>query len=124
MQTHNAFQTFFMMMGPFKWPLVILSLVVLSLIIHKTYRYIILKKSGDGSPDAILFWGSITAVAGILGQVAGIWQALRQMLQAPDISPHMMWMGFLSSFVTTLYGIAVLIIAALVWWGLRNMKGI
>ena len=64
----------------------------------------------------ILFWGSLTAVMGLLGQIMGLWNAILAILTATDISPHIVMMGFRMSFNTTIFGLIMLIIAGIAWY--------
>lgn len=119
METASKFQQFFMFMGPWKWPLIFLSFLVFILICIKVYDYFIAKQPTSRYLGAILFWGSISAITGIIGQVSGLWAALSAIMDAPDISPPIVLMGFLTSFVTTMFGFIIMAIAALCWWALK-----
>lgn len=119
METTSKFLQFFMFMGPWKWPLILLALIVFVLICFKFYEYFIARKPSSHYLDAILFWGSFSAIVGITGQVSGLWEALNMIIEAADVSPSMVLIGFLSSFVTTLFGLFILVFAAICWWGLK-----
>ncbi len=71
--------------------------------------------------DAILFWGAIGAVAGVLGQVMGIYLALQAIRAAPEISPPVIMEGFSISFLTTIAGLFLLLGSGVVWMGLRAL---
>ncbi|MBT8397793.1 MAG: hypothetical protein HKO65_09950 [Gemmatimonadetes bacterium] len=71
--------------------------------------------------DAILFWGLMGAVAGILGQVMGIYLALQAIRAAPEISPPVVMEGFSISFLTTIGGLFLLLGSGVVWMGLRAL---
>lgn len=119
METQSTLQQFFMFMGPWRWPLILLSLIVLVLILNGIYQYFIRKSVHKAALHNLIFWGGLTGLVGILAQISGIWQALNEIIKAPDISPAIVLIGFMSSFTTTLFGLIVLIIAALCWWGLK-----
>jgi hypothetical protein len=71
--------------------------------------------------DAILFWGAMGAVVGVLGQVMGIYLALQAIIAAPEISPPVVMEGFSISFLTTITGLSLLLVSGLVWMGLRAL---
>ena len=73
--------------------------------------------------NTILFWGVMGAVAGLLGQASGIYRALMVVARAPEISPPVVIQGFAISFITTILGLVLLLVSALVWLGLRSMHG-
>jgi hypothetical protein len=68
---------------------------------------------------SIIYIGSFAAVWGILGQGLGIYQALYAIQQAGDISPALIIGGIKISMIAPLYGIIILLIASLIWFGLR-----
>lgn len=119
METPGLFQHLFEFMGPWRWPLILLSVLVLVFIVLRVNDYFFRKPPVAKNPDAIMLWGSITAAMGLLGQVAAIWAALNAIMVADDISPVIVLIGFYSSFSTTFYGLMVLIVAAVCWWGLK-----
>jgi len=120
METVPKFYQFFIFMGPWKWLLILLSLFVFVLICIKIYDYYVRKQPSKRFLNSILFWGIITAVTGMIGQVSGLWASLNMIMSARDISPTVIMIGYLSSFVTTLYGLGVLFVAGLSWWGLKH----
>ena len=73
--------------------------------------------------NAILFWGAIGAVVGLLGQANGIYLGLRAISRAPAISPPIVVEGFAISFLTTIMGFLLLLGSALAWMGLRTLYG-
>ncbi len=73
--------------------------------------------------NAVLFWGGVGALAGILGQANGIYLASRAISAAAQISPQVVWEGVAISFLPTLMGLGFLLVSALVWMGLRTLHG-
>jgi biopolymer transport protein ExbB/TolQ len=111
---------FFKSMGPFGPLLTIIALVIAVLIVRKIVDLWIRK---DLSPHklesglhAILFWGAVSAVLGVLGQITGIYNALSVIVRATEISPNVVAQGFAESFTTTIFGIEILVISAIAWF--------
>jgi len=121
MENLNEFQKFFFFMGPWKWIMIFIALIVVILIGIKTYDLLIRKKANLQYLNAILFWGGVTAMLGIIAQLSGMWVSLNEILTAPDISAPMILTGYLSSFVPTLFGLIVFLVSAICWWSLKNV---
>jgi len=114
---------FFMWMGPFKIPMIIIALIIILLITKKAidifFRY---KNSGidvKNHLDSILFWGRLGLIVGILAQITGIYSALTEIMHASEISPQVVMIGFRGSFTSTIFGLFLLIIAYLSWYFLK-----
>jgi hypothetical protein len=124
MEPTSSFSMFFMWMGPFKIPMILLSLVVLGIIAKKKVDLFLRK----GLPpeklkwglNSILFWGIFTFVFGLFAQTLGIWKTLQAIMYAPDISPPILINGLLGTFSPTIYGLCTLLVAMLNWWILRE----
>jgi len=116
-------KSYFFEMGIFGFPLVFLAMVIAFLIVKKAVD--LLARPGLAPPDrekgigAILFWGAIGALLGVLGQLTGIYNALRAIVQADAISPKVCAIGLAESFTTTLFGLTLLLVAALAWAALH-----
>jgi hypothetical protein len=116
--------SFFAEMGFYVWPLVLIALAIAGLSVR---AWIQLR---DASPEtlgpiahsvnAVLFWGCVAALVGVLGQFHGIYQALKFISAAPAISPPIIWGGLAVSFTSTLAGLSILLVAALLWSALRG----
>ena len=106
---------FFLQMGPFRFPMLLLALVVLVLIVLRA-RQIGSRGKVDLTP--ILFWGALAAVLGFLGQYLGMYHGLRAIAAASAISPTVIAQGLAQSFTTTLFGLAIFVVAAVAWFGL------
>ncbi len=109
-------------MGPFGFLMIIISVVIAALAIKKAVD---LFARTDRAPadlerglHAILFWGVIASVLGVLGQISGIYNALNAIYRATEIDPRIIYMGFAESFTTTLYGLWVLLLSAIIWFAL------
>jgi biopolymer transport protein ExbB/TolQ len=111
---------FFKQMGIFGFPLIILFVVVVVLAVKKATDLFggreLSPAQMENGLHAILFWGGVSAVLGVLGQVSGIYNALSVIARATEISPQITAMGFAESFTTTIFGLTILIVSAILWF--------
>ncbi|WP_017732087.1 MotA/TolQ/ExbB proton channel family protein [Nafulsella turpanensis] len=70
----------------------------------------------------IRFFGMLALVAGIFGQLIGLYDAMQAIARMGGVSQEMLAAGFRVSFITTLYGFVIFLIAHLIWFFL-DMKG-
>jgi hypothetical protein len=109
-------------MGSFGILEIILLAVIAILAIKKTIdlfgRTHLEPAALENGLHAILFWGVIALVSGVLGQVSGIYRALNVIVNAKEISPKMVAMGFAESFTTTIFGLSLFLVAAVIWFAL------
>ncbi len=109
-------------MGPFGILEIILLIVIAVLAIKKAvdlfFRARLDAAALESGLHAILFWGVIAAVLGVLGQVSGIYRALNVIASAKEIDPKIVAMGFAESFTTTIFGLALFVVAAVIWFAL------
>lgn len=66
----------------------------------------------------VRFFGMLALVAGILGQILGLYAAMEHISSHGDISQQVMAGGIKVSSITTLYGFIVFLLAHLIWFGL------
>lgn len=105
--------------GPFAFPLLALTVLIVGLIV----RAALVARRSDGrtGPEtkdgraAVLFWGFVAAVLGFLGQCAALHRALVTVVAASALSPDIVAEGFAASFVTTLWGAGLLLLAGMAW---------
>lgn len=65
----------------------------------------------------IRFFGMLALVTGVLGQLIGLYQAMKQISQmGGEVSQAIMAGGFKVSMISTLYGFVVFLIAHLIWF--------
>lgn len=108
--------------GAFGMPLILLGITTFILILVAIARLRTLRP--ETAPrtvqgiHAILFWGAVSAVLGFLGQHTGLYNALGAIGRAREISPQVVARGFAESFTTTIFGMTILVISALAWFGL------
>jgi biopolymer transport protein ExbB/TolQ len=116
---------FIRLTGP--WGIVLAALIVLNLGLAAWSLASMLSSSIRLGPslknriNAVLFWGAFGAVLGFLGQVSGIYAALRAISTASEISPSVVMEGFAISFLTTIMGLVMFLGSSLAWLGLRGM---
>jgi len=111
---------FFASMGVFGIPMIVIALVILALMIKKAVD-LFGRKGLSGAKleaglHAILFWGVVSALFGVLGQITGIYNALGAIMRAKEISPSVVAQGFAQSFTTTIFGLEILLVSAIVWF--------
>jgi len=97
-------------------PLLVLSLVIGALILRAVT---LLVRGRKADLFSLLFWGFAAAVLGFLAQCAGLYRALTAISTATEISPEVVATGFARSFVSTLWGSGLLMLAAVAWVLLR-----
>ena len=68
---------------------------------------------------AIPFWGGMAVLVGFVGQYSGIYNAATAISKAKAISPAVVAQGFAESFSSSLYGMVLLLCAAVVWYALQ-----
>lgn len=113
---------FIKQMGPFGYLMIIISVVIGALAIKKAID--LFGGKGRATADletglhAILFWGVVEAVLGVLGQISGIYNALNAIYRATEIDPRIIYMGFAESFTTTLFGLWALLLSSIIWFAL------
>ena len=99
--------TFFqMLLGGYKWPLIILALLIIALAVYAVS--LILTHANQGrikhGLKALLVTGSMCVALGVFAQIHGIWLALEAIMEAADISPQVVMFGLKRSFGPTLFG--------------------
>lgn len=81
-----------------------------------------IEEAGRGL-QAILFWGAMAAVLGLLGTVVGI-IVMTQMIQLADtVEPRLVWAGVGVTLITLLFGLLVFLLSAVSWFVLRQWHG-
>jgi len=111
---------FFRSCGPYGIVVVLLGLVILALSVRKALQLFSSRSYQrfelEQGLHAILFWGVISLILGILGQCSGIYNAVRAISQATEISPKVILTGLGESYTTTLAGLIVFIISSIIWF--------
>ena len=108
--------------GPLIFPVILLALVIAILAIRNAVALLSTKStaaSRRNSIDAILFWGSVAALIGFLGQWLGIMKMITVIHEHGIVSPNMVVLGLSESLQTPLGGMVVFVISGFVWFFLR-----
>ena len=108
--------------GPLIWPVILLVFVIFGLVVKNAVALI--GKRGEPtsrrqSIDAVLFWGSVAAVIGFLGQWLGVMRLITVIFERGVVSPNMVVYGLSESLLTPVAGMFVLVISAFLWFFLR-----
>lgn len=108
--------------GFFMWPISLSAVLVLALAAVAVGR--MRGTEGGGATelrtgiDAVLFWGAVAAVLGALGTTGGLAQMGRAIERAGGASAALVWGGVQLTLVTAIFGLAVLLVALVLWYGL------
>ena len=108
--------------GPFMYPLIIIIFANVILAILSGIQLYLKNnwQSVQHRVNAILFWGCIALVTGFLGQFSGIYLAVNIIMNATEISPPIVLMGFAQTFTTSISGMWILTVSAIMWFILRG----
>lgn len=112
----------FRIMGVWSIPMAIIAIVVLVLIVRAALQLTRMTTENRvavaGAVHAVLFWGAVSALLGIIGQNTGLYHALTAISKATQLSPQMIARGIAESLSTTLFGLTTLLVAAIAWFTL------
>ena len=112
----------FRIMGVWSIPMGIIAIAILVLIIRAALQ--LTRMTGEtrvavaGTIHAVLFWGAVSALLGIIGQNSGLYNALTAISKATQISPQLVARGIAEALSTTLFGLTTLLVAAVAWFTL------
>ena len=111
--------------GVMMWPLTVCGLLVLGLAVRASLalgREAPRRPAGALSTvDAVLFWGGLGAVLGVLGTVVGAAQMAGAIERAGGVQAATVWSGIRVALVTSIAGMLILIVALLLWMALRAL---
>jgi hypothetical protein len=109
--------------GPYMVVLTFLALVVLTLSAKKGFDLFLRpgrrRERLARGLDSILFWGCISAVLGFLGQFTGAYLSLQSIRAAGAVNPPLLAKGIAVSLITSVYGLTILGLSTILWFGLR-----
>ena len=114
---------FFMQGGYMMWWLLIISIAILVLTIKNAVAIFQatgsqLQKIGD-QLFAIFFWGIIAMVLGFFAHYHGIYEAMKAIMAASDISPAIVAEGYKFALTTILSGMFIFVWSGIFWFSLR-----
>lgn len=66
----------------------------------------------------VRFFGMLALVAGLLGQIIGLYEAMKHIAAQGGISQEVLAGGIRVSSITTLYGLLIFLLGHLIWFGL------
>lgn len=113
---------FLMEAGPMIWPVILLALVIVGLVIRNAVALLgkrVEPASRRTGIDAILFWGSVAALIGLLGQWLGVMKLITAIVERGIVSPKVVVFGLSESLLTPVAGMFVLVVSAFLWFFLR-----
>jgi biopolymer transport protein ExbB/TolQ len=70
--------------------------------------------------DGVLFWGGLAAVLGGIGTLGGVALMARSLEQAGGGPASVVWGGLRVALIPTAFGLGVLTVCLLAWYGLRT----
>ena len=72
--------------------------------------------------NAILYWGVLAALVGVLGTMVGFSQVAGFIAGASQISPSLVWGGVKVALSTAIAGFTLLTLAGLIWLPLQAIR--
>jgi len=109
--------------GPVVIPLILLAVVLVFLALWNALSLLLRgaekPERRRSSIDAILFWGSVAAILGFLGQWIGILRLTKFIAQEGVVNPPMVVLGLSEALLTTVTGMMLLCVSAFLWFLLR-----
>jgi len=112
-----------MMGGTYMLPMMLFAIIIFVLAIKKVIDLFFKKNLTtlqlEKGINAILFWGAISALLGFLGHYHGLYEAMKAISQAHDISPAIVSMGYAISLITILSGLWIFFVSAVLWFFFR-----
>jgi biopolymer transport protein ExbB/TolQ len=109
--------------GIVMWPLLAVGIGVLVLaaraawLIHRGERP---AAEAESTIQAILFWGVMSVLLGVLGTTIGIIQMAQAVGLAGGVEAPLLWGGFGVALVTLLFGLLIFVVSLPLWFGLRQ----
>ena len=114
---------FFISGGQMMWLFLLIALLIIYLSLKKAFQLFskqdLSKSVLENGINAIIFWGSISAVLGFFAHYLGVYYAMQAIYKANDISPAIVAHGYSLSLVTILTGLVLFIISAILWFIFR-----
>jgi hypothetical protein len=109
--------------GPVVIPLILLAVVLVFLALWNALSLLLRgaekPERRRSSIDSILFWGSVAAILGFLGQWIGILKLTKFIAQEGVVNPSMVVLGLSEALLTTVTGMMLLCVSTFLWFLLR-----
>lgn len=70
--------------------------------------------------DGVLFWGVFAAVLGLIGTLGGVALMARSLEQVSGTPASLIWGGLRVALIPTAFGLVLLALCLLAWYGLRT----
>lgn len=70
--------------------------------------------------DGVLFWGGFASVLGVFSTLVGVALTTRWLEQVGEAPATVVWGGIRVALIPTAFGLAVLALCLLAWYGLRT----
>jgi hypothetical protein len=108
--------------GLLMYPLLLIAVGVLAVAARAA---LLLYGRGEASPaterwlQAILFWGAISVLVGLLGTAVGLIQMAQAVALAGSVHPPLVWGGLGVALVTSIFGMLIFLLCAVLWFVLR-----
>lgn len=115
--------TFFAEMGVMRWPLLLAMVFMFLQIARAAWQVLSGKESDAMTLHAVLVWGALCALLGVLGTVVGMSFAAGAIEAASSASPELIWGGMRVALTTTVFGLLLLTVAVVAWLGLYFARG-
>jgi len=107
---------YFYMGGPLFMSLITLAgLVMLGWTIKVVLDYFASRPIHKQAVNSIPIAGSLAFIMGILAQAIGLYQAMRAIEAAGDVSPALIYGGFKVSLIAPIYGMMLFVISLILW---------
>ncbi len=109
--------------GVLMWPLLVIGVGVVVLTAQTAW---LLARSGRAAAEAdqrlhaILFWGVMSVILGLLGTTVGLTQMAQAITLAGGVERAVAWGGFAVALVTLIFGLLIFLVAAVLWFILRQ----
>ena len=120
----SGFNDLFSDGGHMTYPITLCAIAVIALAGRAAWRIKVGRSEGGGPVragiDGVLFWGVYASVLGALGTVVGITVAAMAVEGAGEAHPALISGGIKVALITTIYGLLILLLAAPLWFGLRQ----
>lgn len=109
--------------GPFGPVMIVLALVVVVLAVRCALRLSgadpVTGPATEQGINAVLFWGGLAALIGLLGQYSGVYVSMDGITRLENPGVGLIAAGIRESMTPAILGLAILIVAAAAWLPLR-----